>query len=150
VSNGSSSFSGEAGLKYLVLGAVSSGLFIIGCACLYGLTADTSVQGIKSLLMGKVGLLSVSLAILFKCASAPFHMWAPDVYEGSPTITTCLMVIIPKIGVFSVLVQVGLVCNLVILCGVLSIIIGALGGLNQTKLRRLIAYSSIGHMGFIL
>ena len=77
-------------------------------------------------------------------------MWAPDVYEGAPTITTALLVIIPKIGVFTVLVQVGLVSNVILFCGVLSIIYGAVGALNQTKMKRLLAYSGVGHMGFIL
>ncbi|SMN02081.1 NADH-ubiquinone oxidoreductase chain N [uncultured Candidatus Thioglobus sp.] len=72
------------------------------------------------------------------------------VYEGVSTITTALLAIIPKIGVFSVLVLVGLISNIVLFCGVLSIICGAIGALNQTKIKRLLAYSGIGHIGFLL
>ena len=91
--------------------------------------------------MGKV-LITVSL--LFKLSGAPFHMWAPDVYEGAPTITTALLA-----AVFSVLVQVGLVSSVLLCSGVLSIIVGAIGALNQVKMKRLLAYSGVGHMGFL-
>lgn len=143
-------YSVEAGLKYFVLGAVSSGLFLFGCALLYGVSGEMSIQGINLLLIGDVGKILITVSLLFKLSVAPFHMWAPDVYEGAPTITTALLVIMPKIGVFSVLVQVGLVSNVVLFCGVLSIIYGAIGALNQTKIKRLLAYSGIGHMGFLL
>lgn len=143
-------YSIEAGLKYFVLGAVSSGLFLFGCALLYGVSGEMSIQGINLLLIGDIGKILITVSLLFKLSVAPFHMWAPDVYEGAPTITTALLVIMPKIGVFSVLVQVGLVSNVVLFCGVLSIIYGAIGALNQTKIKRLLAYSGIGHMGFLL
>ena len=143
-------YSIEAGLKYFVLGAVSSGLFLFGCVLLYGVSGETGIQGINSLLIGDVGKIFITVSLLFKLSVAPFHMWAPDVYEGAPTITTALLAIMPKIGVFSVLVQVGLVSNVVLFCGVLSIIYGAVGALNQTKIKRLLAYSGIGHMGFLL
>lgn len=77
-------------------------------------------------------------------------MWAPDVYEGAPTVTTALLTTIPKIGVYFVLAQVGLVSNVVLFCGVVSIIYGGAGAINQTKMKRLLAYSGIGHMGFII
>lgn len=143
-------YSIEAGLKYFVLGAVSSGLFLFGCALLYGVSGEMSIQGINLLLIGDMGKILITVSLLFKLSAAPFHMWAPDVYEGAPTITTALLVIVPKIGVFSVLVQIGLVSNVVLFCGVLSIIYGAIGALNQTKIKRLLAYSGIGHMGFLL
>ena len=143
-------YSIEAGLKYFVLGAVSSGLFLFGCALLYGVSGEMSIQGINLLLIGDIGKILITVSLLFKLSVVPFHMWAPDVYEGAPTITTALLVIMPKIGVFSVLVQVGLVSNVVLFCGVLSIIYGAIGALNQTKIKRLLAYSGIGHMGFLL
>nr|YP_001633645.1 NADH dehydrogenase subunit 2 [Negombata magnifica]CAM06610.1 NADH dehydrogenase subunit 2 [Negombata magnifica] len=145
-----SAYSTEAGLKYFVLGAVSSGLFLFGCALLYGVSGETSIQGINSILIGDVGKILITVSLLFKLSVVPFHMWAPDVYEGAPTITTALLAIMPKIGVFSILVQVGLVSNIVLFCGVLSIIYGAMGALNQTKMKRLLAYSGIGHMGFLL
>lgn len=145
-----SAYSTEAGLKYFVLGAISSGLFLFGCTLLYGVSGETSIQGINSVLVGDVGKICITAALLFKLSAVPFHMWAPDVYEGVPTITTALLAIMPKIAVFSVLAQVGLVSNVVLFCGVLSIIYGAIGALNQTKIKRLLAYSGIGHMGFLL
>jgi len=150
VAKTNSAYSTEAGLKYLVLGAVSSGLFLFGCALLYGASGETSVPGINSVLMGDVGVIFIIVSLLFKLSQVPFHMWAPDVYEGASTITTALLIIIPKIGVYFVLAQVGLVSNVVLLSGVLSIIYGAAGALNQTKMKRLLAYSGIGHMGFII
>lgn len=150
VAKTNSAYSTEAGLKYLVLGAVSSGLFLFGCALLHGVSGETSVPGINSILMGDVGLIFILVSLLFKLSAAPFHMWAPDVYEGAPTITTALLITIPKIGICFVLAQVGLVSNVVFFSGILSIIYGAVGALNQTKIRRLLAYSGIGHMGFII
>nr|YP_001648543.1 NADH dehydrogenase subunit 2 [Iotrochota birotulata]ABW83878.1 NADH dehydrogenase subunit 2 [Iotrochota birotulata] len=145
-----SAYSTEAGLKYFVLGAVSSGLFLFGCGLLYGVSGEMSIQGINSVLIGDVGKILITVSLLFKLSAVPFHMWAPDVYEGAPTITVALLAVMPKIGVFSVLVQAGLVSNVVLFCGVLSIIYGAIGALNQTKMKRLLAYSGIGHMGFII
>ena len=145
-----SAYSTEASLKFFVLGAVSSGLFLFGCVLLYGVTGTTSVQEINSNLTADVGKILVTISLLFKLSAVPFHMWAPDVYEGSPTIITALLTTIPKIGVFSILVQVGPVTNVVLVCAVLSIVYGAIGALNQTKVKRLLAYSGIGHMGFIL
>ena len=101
-----SAYSTEASLKYFVLGAVSSGLFLFGCVLLYGLTGTTSVQEINSNLTADVGKILVTISLLFKLSVVPFHMWAPDVYEGSPTIITALLTTVPKIGVFSILVQV--------------------------------------------
>lgn len=164
-----SAYSVEAGLKYFVLGAVSSGLFLFGCALLYGLIGETSIQGINSTMWNKnqleidlswsishsmltadVGKILITISLLFKLSAAPFHMWAPDVYDGAPTMITALLATVPKIGVFSILVQIGPVTNVVLICAVLSIIYGAIGALNQTKIKRLLAYSGIGHMGFIL
>jgi len=145
-----SAYGTEAGLKYFVLGAVSSGLFLFGCALLYGLTGETSIQGINSLLTADVGKILITISLLFKLSAAPFHMWAPDVYEGAPTVITALLATVPKVGVFSILVQIGPVINVVLVCAILSIICGAIGALNQTKIKRLLAYSGIGHIGFIL
>ena len=150
VAKTNSAYSTEAGLKYLILGAVSSGLFLFGCALLHGGSGETSVPGINSVFLGDTGLILIIVSLLFKLSAAPFHMWAPDVYEGAPTITTALLIIIPKIGIYFVLAQAGLVSNVVLGGGVLSIIYGAVGALNQTKIKRLLAYSGIGHMGFII
>lgn len=145
-----SAYSTEASLKFFVLGAVSSGLFLFGCVLLYGATGSTSVQEINSNLTADVGKILVTISLLFKLSAVPFHMWVPDVYEGSPTIITALLTTVPKIGVFSILVQVGPVTNVVLICAVLSIVYGAVGALNQTRVKRLLAYSGIGHMGFML
>lgn len=142
-----SAYSTEAGLKYFVLGAVSSGLFLFGCALLYGLTGETSIN---SMLSGDVGKILITISLLFKLSAAPFHMWAPDVYEGAPTTTTALLATVPKVAVFSILVQIGPITNVVLVCAVLSIVYGAIGALNQTRIKRLLAYSGISHMGFIL
>lgn len=102
------------------------------------------------MLTADVGKILITISLLFKLSAAPFHMWAPDVYDGAPTMITALLATVPKIGVFSILVQIGPVTNVVLICAVLSIIYGAIGALNQTKIKRLLAYSGIGHMGFIL
>ena len=143
-------YSTEAGLKYFVLGAVSSGLFLFGCTLLYGLTGETSIQGVNSILISDMGKILITISLLFKLSAAPFHMWAPDVYEGAPTIITALLATVPKVAVFSILVQIGPVTNVILVCAVLSIVYGSIGALNQTKIKRLLAYSGIGHMGFIL
>lgn len=145
-----SAYSTEAGLKYFVLGAVSSGLFLFGCALLYGASGEISVQGINSVLTADVGKILITVSLLFKLSVTPFHMWAPDVYEGAPTITTALLATVPKVAGFSILVQIGPVTNVVLVCALLSIVYGSIGALNQTRIKRLLAYSGIGHMGFML
>lgn len=146
-----SAYSTEAGLKYFVLGALSSGLFLFGCVLLYGLTGEVSVQGIAALAAGgEIGRIFITISLLFKLSVAPFHMWAPDVYEGAPTIITALLATVPKISVYSILVQIGPTTNVILICAGISIIYGAIGAINQTRIKRLLAYSGIGHMGFIL
>nr|QIN90385.1 NADH dehydrogenase subunit 2 [Edwardsianthus gilbertensis] len=158
-----SGYSAESGLKYFVLGALSSGLFLFGCALLCGLTGATSIPCIDLILnqggnqidstsgvMTPIGGLLLTGALLFKLSAAPFHMWAPDVYDGAPTTTTALLATVPKVGVFSILVSIGSVANVLLIGTIFSMIVGALGALNQTKIKRLLAYSGIAHMGFIL
>nr|YP_001648668.1 NADH dehydrogenase subunit 2 [Igernella notabilis]ABW83948.1 NADH dehydrogenase subunit 2 [Igernella notabilis] len=141
----------EAGIKYFVLGAVSSGLFLFGCVLIYGLTSEISIQGGELTKINEnAGKTLITISLLFKLSVAPFHMWAPDVYEGSPTAVTALVATVPKIGMFSILAQIGPIYNILIICAGLSMIVGAIGGLNQTKIKRLLAYSGIGHMGFIV
>nr|QIN90372.1 NADH dehydrogenase subunit 2 [Relicanthus daphneae] len=170
---GGSGHSAESGLKYFVLGALSSGLFLFGCALLCGLTGGASIpcidlvlnQGANQMLdssalvgispdpsgvMTPIGSLLITVALLFKLSAAPFHMWAPDVYDGAPTTTTALLAIVPKVGIFSILVSIGPVVNILLICAIFSMIVGAIGALNQTKIKRLLAYSGIGHMGFVL
>ena len=158
-----SGYSAEAGLKYFVLGALASGLFLFGCALLCGLTGGTSIpsidlvlnQGSGSILdpsgvITPIGSLLITGALLFKLSAAPFHMWAPDVYDGAPTTTTALLATVPKVGVFSILVSIGPVANVLLIATIFSMVVGALGALNQTKIKRLLAYSGIAHMGFVL
>ena len=160
-----SAYSTEAGLKFFVLGALSSGLFLLGCVLLYGLTGEVSIQGTGNLwfpvpteggttpVLGggvEIGRIFITISLLFKLSAAPFHMWAPDVYEGAPTTTTALLATVPKMGVYSILVQIGPTTNVILICAAISIISGAIGALNQTRIKRLLAYSGIGHMGFIL
>nr|WRM53923.1 NADH dehydrogenase subunit 2 [Bathypathes sp. 2 YY-2024] len=166
-----SGHSAESGLKYFVLGALSSGLFLFGCALLCGLTGGASIpcidlvlnQGVAQTLnsavnqvgdpsgvMTPIGSLLITIALLFKLSAAPFHMWAPDVYDGAPTTTTALLATVPKVAIFSILVSIGPVVNLLLIGAVFSMVVGAIGALNQTKVKRLLAYSGIGHMGFVL
>nr|ACX48927.1 NADH dehydrogenase subunit 2 [Leiopathes glaberrima] len=170
-----SGHSAESGLKYFVLGALSSGLFLFGCALLCGLTGGASIpcidlvlnQGVAQTLdsavdqvgplssdpsgvMTPIGSLLITVALLFKLSAAPFHMWAPDVYDGAPTTTTALLAIVPKVAIFSILVSIGPVVNILLIGAVFSMVVGAIGALNQTKVKRLLAYSGIGHMGFVL
>nr|YP_009160779.1 NADH dehydrogenase subunit 2 [Myriopathes japonica]YP_009750750.1 NADH dehydrogenase subunit 2 [Tanacetipathes thamnea]YP_010697721.1 NADH dehydrogenase subunit 2 [Myriopathes ulex]AGN48528.1 NADH dehydrogenase subunit 2 [Myriopathes japonica]QIJ98189.1 NADH dehydrogenase subunit 2 [Tanacetipathes thamnea]WCF76519.1 NADH dehydrogenase subunit 2 [Myriopathes ulex] len=160
-----SGHSAESGLKYFVLGALSSGLFLFGCALLCGLTGGASLpcidlvlnQGVVPTLGGDpsgvmtpIGSLLITVALLFKLSAAPFHMWAPDVYDGAPTTTTALLATVPKVAIFSILVTIGPVVNILLIGAVFSMVVGAIGALNQTKIKRLLAYSGIGHMGFVL
>lgn len=172
-------FSTEAGIKYFLLGAVASGLLLFGSALIYWLTGETSFIGLSNYIWYSpmtipqqgypVGLdnnislsiaaMFVIIALLFKLAAAPFHMWAPDVYEGSPTIVTAYFAIVPKIATLGILYQLlfgpfsSLFTQLqpfLLVSALLSIIVGSLGAINQTKVKRLIAYSAIAHMGFML
>nr|YP_006576458.1 NADH dehydrogenase subunit 2 [Stichopathes luetkeni]AFO73226.1 NADH dehydrogenase subunit 2 [Stichopathes luetkeni] len=170
-----SGHSAESGLKYFVLGALSSGLFLFGCALLCGFTGGASIpcmdlvlnQGVTQTLestvdqmgplssdpsgvMTPIGSLFITVALLFKLSAAPFHMWAPDVYDGAPTTTTALLATVPKVAIFSILVSIGPVVNILLIGAVFSMVVGAIGALNQTKIKRLLAYSGIGHMGFVL
>jgi len=163
-------FSTEAGLKYFILGAFSSGLLLFGCSFIYGSLGttnftdmkvlfnhfDEAVDNPKTLILG---ILFVIIAILFKVGAAPFHMWLPDVYEGVPTIVTAIYSIVPKIAIFSLFVKLNISLmyennfyfeQTLLCCAGLSIIIGTLGALYQTKIKRLLAYSAISHVGFLL
>jgi len=167
-----SEFSTEAGLKYFILGAFSSGLLLFGCSLLYGFTGTTNCQQLfqvfstieKTLDIETsnaivLGILFILIGMLFKLSAAPFHLWAPDVYEGAPTSVTAFFAIVPKIVVLTVVVRLfsyvfyGLLLpwqEVLILCSILSMIIGTLGALWQTKIKRLLAYSGIGHIGYML
>nr|YP_010127272.1 NADH dehydrogenase subunit 2 [Paraconotrochus antarcticus]QPO84676.1 NADH dehydrogenase subunit 2 [Paraconotrochus antarcticus] len=145
--------SAEAGLKYFVLGAFSSGLFLVGCALLCAATGRAFLSHgdlTQNFFCVPLGNLLITIALLFKLSAAPFHIWTPDVYEGAPGSTTALLAIVPKIGVFSLLVSIGPAANILLMGVLASLIVGALGALNQTRIKRLLAYSGVGHVGFIL
>ena len=156
----------EAGLKYFILGALSSGLLLYGISLIYGATGSTHFHTIYAAIMGaermlglQVGMVFLLSAIAFKFSAFPFHMWTPDVYDGAPTPVTAFMAIIPKLAIGAMLAKVlfdvfGGISDkwqlvLVFLSGG-SMIIGAFGAIAQSNIKRLIGYSSIGHVGFAL
>jgi NADH-quinone oxidoreductase subunit N len=157
--------SAEAGLKYFVLGALASGILLYGMSLLYGFTGSTSFDAIGTALTGKIGLGSlfgiifVLSGLAFKISAAPFHMWTPDVYEGAPTPVTAFFASAPKVAAMALLIRVvtqafgnqaGAWQQIVIVVALMSIIIGAVGAIGQQNLKRLLAYSSINNVGFIL
>ena len=167
-----SEFSTEAGLKYFILGAFSSGLLLFGGSLLYGFTGTTNYQQLFQVFSTIeetsdintsnaiiLGILFILIGMLFKLSAAPFHLWTPDVYEGAPTCVTAFFAIVPKIAVLGVVVRLfayvfyGLLLpwqEVLILCSILSMIVGTLGALWQTKIKRLLAFSGVGHIGYIL
>nr|ABI53793.1 NADH dehydrogenase subunit 2 [Placozoan sp. BZ2423] len=151
----------ESGLKYWILGAMSSGFYLFGCALYFGFTGNEGMLGTIlsatletttniELRQGSLGYLFITIAILFKLAAAPFHMWTPDVYEGAPTPTTALIATIPKFTVYILLTSLVITSKLLLSVAIISLVVGAFGALNQTRIKRLLAYSGIGHIGFIL
>lgn len=161
--------SAESGLKYFILGALSSGLLLYGISLIYGFTGSTDFavisQTLPTMETGKlgvlVGLVFVLAALAFKISAVPFHMWTPDVYEGSPTPVTAFFAAAPKIAALGLLCRVTIGVfdsaewiaqwqQVIILLSIASMIIGSLGAMMQTNLKRLLAYSSIGHVGYAL
>ena len=158
----------EAGLKYFLLGALSSGLLLFGMALIYTFTGETNFDAINQYLWYNssaenteltIGATFIFIALLFKIAAAPFHQWVIDVLEGSPTIVTAYFSTVPKIAIFGtiiILINIPFISIyqdlqiLFIACAVLSLIIGSVGALNQAKVKRLLAYSGITHIGFLL
>lgn len=182
-----SEFSTEAGLKYFILGAFSSGILLFGCSMIYGFTGITNFGELAKVLTGSqevvlnvlsnsgnveesslwsgrssgiiIGIIFIAVGFLFKLTAAPFHMWAPDVYEGSPTAITAFFSIAPKIAIFGVFLRLFLYSfydfmlpwqKIIVFCSIASMIVGALAAMSQHKIKRLLAYSSIGHIGYIL
>ncbi|WP_366656252.1 NADH-quinone oxidoreductase subunit NuoN [Fodinicurvata sp. EGI_FJ10296] len=159
--------SAEAGLKYFVLGALSSGLFLYGASMVYGFAGTTNFSDLAALFEGGqasslglvVGIAFVSAALAFKVSAAPFHMWTPDVYEGAPTPVTAFFASAPKVAAMALFVRVlvgpfgELVADwqqIVVVTAMLSMVLGAFAALPQTNIKRLLAYSSIGHVGYAL
>ena len=156
--------SSEAGLKYFILSALSSGLLLYGCSLIYGFSGSTNFylisENILSSEYGNVfGIVFILVGLAFKIAVVPFHMWAPDVYEGSPTSVTLFFAVVPKIAALTVFIRflyvpfVNLIDQwqmIIIFLSLASMIFGAVSAIGQKNLKRLIAYSSIGHMGYAL
>ena len=156
----------EAGLKYFILGSFSSAVLLYGMSIVYGVTASTNLSEIGAYLAGGLpnaatttGLVLMVVGLAFKVAVVPFHMWAPDVYEGSPTPVTAFMSVGPKAAAFAVTVRVlleafgGMKGDWEVLLTVLAVLtmgLGAVLALVQTSLKRMLAYSSIGHAGYAL
>ncbi|MFC0589237.1 NADH-quinone oxidoreductase subunit NuoN [Novosphingobium aquiterrae] len=157
--------SAEAGLKYFVLGALASGILLFGMSLVYGFTGTTSFAGIAAALGGGMstgatfGVVFVLAGLAFKISAVPFHMWTPDVYEGAPTPVTLFFASAPKVAALALTMRVTLGAfgsqtaawqQIVIVVSLMSIVVGALGAIGQNNLKRLLAYSSINNVGFLL
>ena len=157
--------SSEAGLKYFVLGGLASGIILYGISLVYGFSGTTSYDGVRAAFgtnfsTGALfGVVFVLAGLAFKIAAVPFHMWTPDVYEGAPTPVTAFFASAPKVAAVAMLVrmavgpfggQVDAWQQIVIFAALASIVVGALGAIGQQNLKRLLAYSSINNVGFIL
>jgi NADH-quinone oxidoreductase subunit N len=160
--------SSEAGLKYFVLGALSSGMLLYGASILYGVTGSTSYATIAATAslpematnVGLTfGLVFVLVGLAFKVAAVPFHMWTPDVYQGAPTPVTAFFAGAPKIAAMALLLRFTQAAlpgvapewqQIVIFLSIASMVLGAFAAIGQTNIKRLLAYSSIGHVGFAL
>ena len=156
--------SSEAGLKYFVLSALSSGLLLYGCSLIYGFSGSTNFNIISNQLNSTnyvltFGIVFILVGLAFKISAVPFHMWAPDVYEGSPTSVTLFFTMVPKIAALTVFIRFLYVpfLNLIdqwqmiiIFLSIASMLFGAIAAIGQTNIKRLIAYSSIGHIGYVL
>ncbi|MCY6380466.1 NADH-quinone oxidoreductase subunit NuoN [Hoeflea prorocentri] len=164
--NRDSARSTEAGLKYFVLGALSSGMLLYGASLIYGFTghigfeeiAETLASGDRSL--GVIfGLVFLLAGIAFKISAVPFHMWTPDVYEGAPTPVTAFFAAAPKIAAMAMLVRIVIEAfepvaldwqQIIVFISIASMVLGAFAAIGQRNIKRLMAYSSIGHMGYAL
>ena len=158
----------EAGLKYFVLGALSSGLLLYGCSLIYGFTGSTSFEALAGLFAADeppvsvgliIGLVFLIAGLAFKVSAVPFHMWTPDVYEGAPTPITAFFAVAPKIAAMALFLR-AIVApfselapewqQIIILISIASMLLGAFAAIGQSNIKRLMAYSSIGHVGYAL
>ena len=159
--------SSEAGLKYFVLGALSSGMLLYGASLVYGFAGTTNFDALAALFVAGqappvgviVGMVFVAAGLAFKISAVPFHMWTPDVYEGAPTSVTAFFAVAPKIAAITLFIRVlvdpfgDLLAQwqqVIWFCSVASMILGALAAIQQSNIKRLMAYSSIGHIGYAL
>jgi NADH-quinone oxidoreductase subunit N len=163
-SNRDNAKSTEAGLKYFVLGALSSGMLLYGASLIYGFTGTVSFAGIAAAAReGSVGivfgLVFLLAGLCFKVSAVPFHMWTPDVYEGAPTPVTAFFASAPKVAALAVFTRVTLTAfpgilaqwqQIVVFVAIASMVLGSFAAIGQSNIKRLMAYSSIGHMGFAL
>ena len=156
--------SSESGIKYFVLSALSSGLLLYGCSLLYGFTGSTNFDLIANELnkenIGAVfAMVFILVGLAFKVSAVPFHMWTPDVYEGAPTSITSYFAVVPKVAGLAVLIKFMYIPfsnillewqTIIIFISLASMILGAVAAIGQTNIKRLLAYSSIGHIGYAL
>jgi NADH-quinone oxidoreductase subunit N len=156
--------SSESGLKYFVLSALSSGLLLYGCSLIYGFSGSTNFNIISETITSShygltFGIVFILVGLAFKISAVPFHMWAPDVYEGSPTSVTLFFAIVPKVAALTVFIRFLYVPfanmidqwqTIIIFLSIASMIFGAVAAIGQNNLKRLVAYSSIGHIGYTL
>jgi NADH-quinone oxidoreductase subunit N len=154
----------EAGLKYFVLGALSSGMLLYGASLVYGFTGTVSFAGVAAAVKtGSIGivfgLVFLLAGLCFKISAVPFHMWTPDVYEGAPTPVTAFFASAPKVAALAVFTRVALTAfpgivpqwqQIVVFVAIASMALGSFAAIGQRNIKRLMAYSSIGHMGFAL
>lgn len=165
-SGANSARSAEAGLKYFVLGALASGMLLYGASLIYGFTGTTEFVKIAAAVqpsgvnLGLIfGLVFLMAGFAFKISAVPFHMWTPDVYEGAPTPVTAFFAAAPKLAAMALTVRVLIAAfpavtiewqQIVVFLSIASMGLGAFAAIGQTNIKRLMAYSSIGHMGFAL
>jgi NADH-quinone oxidoreductase subunit N len=161
----------EAGLKYFVLGALASGLLLYGCSLVYGFTGTLSFDGLAQVFRSGaetgaplstgvlIGIVFIAAGLAFKLAAVPFHMWTPDVYEGAPTPVTAFLAAAPKVAAIGLTLRVlyqpfgdwaAQWQQIAVFISVASMLLGSFAAIGQTNIKRLMAYSSIGHMGFAL
>ncbi len=160
--------SSEAGLKYFVLGALSSGMLLYGCSMIYGFAGTTNFDALaEALSSGRIevgigliiGIVFLTAGLAFKVSAVPFHMWTPDVYEGSPTPVTAFFAVAPKIAAMALFMRALLGPfpelaqewqQIIVFVSIASMVLGAFAAIGQTNIKRLMAYSSIGHVGYAL
>jgi NADH-quinone oxidoreductase subunit N len=158
--------SSEAGLKYFVLGALASGMLLYGASLVYGFSGTTNFAGLATALSAGhtspgmlIGLIFVVVGLAFKVSAVPFHMWVPDVYEGAPTPVTAFFSVAPKMAAVALFVRfliepfgpmLGEWRQIVVFLSIASMVLGSVAAIAQTNVKRLMAYSSIGHVGYAL
>jgi NADH-quinone oxidoreductase subunit N len=157
----------EAGLKYFVLGALSSGMLLYGASMVYGFAGSTNFDALAHTLSGDasysigliIGVVFIAVGLAFKVSAVPFHMWTPDVYEGAPTPATAFFSVAPKMAAMALFIRVMVYPfgdlleqwrQIIWFISVASMLLGSFAAINQTNIKRLMAYSSIGHIGYAL